>query len=191
MERVELFRRIEQARPRFFTRDELAEICDSMDRKEDAAILWFLANTGLRWGELQHLEWSDVDLNNRMITIRPKHGWSPKTGIERDIPLNDVAYQTLAKRPRTRGYVFTSGSRHMLHNHHVRERLYKTCEELGIENVNLHTFRHTFCSHLVMAGVDLPTVAKLAGHTDIKTTMIYSHLAAGHVRQAVGRIGLG
>lgn len=62
--------------------------------------------------------------------------------------------------------------------------------QLEIPDVNLHTLRHTCASHLVMAGVDLPTIAKILGHTDIKTTMIYSHLAGNHIRQAVRRISL-
>ena len=48
----------------------------------------------------------------------------------------------------------------------------------------IHTLRHTFASHLVMNGVDLTTVKKLLGHSDIATTMIYSHLADEHVDKA-------
>jgi site-specific recombinase XerD len=43
-------------------------------------------------------------------------------------------------------------------------------------------------SHLVMGGVDLPTVKKLMGHSDIETTMIYSHLADEHVDKAVEKL---
>jgi len=58
----------------------------------------------------------------------------------------------------------------------------KVCNELGIRNINLGTFKYTYVSHLIMAGVvDLPTVAKILGHTDIKTTMIYSRLAVGRI----------
>ena len=78
----------------------------------------------------------------------------------------------------------------MLHRNHLRERRQRVCQRLEILDVNLHTLRHTCASHLVMAGVDLPTIAKVLGQTDIKTTMIYSHLAGDHIRQAVGRISL-
>ena len=43
-------------------------------------------------------------------------------------------------------------------------------------------------SHLVMKGVDLPTVQKLMGHSDIKTTMIYAHLAPDHLAGAVDKL---
>ena len=59
---------------------------------------------------------------------------------------------------------------------------------MGIKNATLHTFRHTFASWLVMENIDLPTIAQLLGHSDIKTTMIYSHLAPDHVKKAVERL---
>ena len=59
----------------------------------------------------------------------------------------------------------------------------------GIENACLHTLRHTYASHLVMAGVDIPTVQKLLGHSDISTTMRYAHLAPEHLRKAIDKMG--
>jgi site-specific recombinase XerD len=61
-------------------------------------------------------------------------------------------------------------------------------EKAGLEGVGVHTLRHTFASHLVMAGVDLATVQKLLGHSSITTTMIYAHLAPDHLRAAVEKL---
>jgi len=62
-------------------------------------------------------------------------------------------------------------------------------KQAGIEDLTkLHTLRHTFASHLVMQGVDLPTVKKLMGHSDIQTTMIYAHLAPDHLADAVDKL---
>jgi len=56
------------------------------------------------------------------------------------------------------------------------------------DDITIHALRHTFASHLVMKGVDLATVKKLMGHSDIDTTMIYSHLTEKHVDEAVDKL---
>ena len=54
-----------------------------------------------------------------------------------------------------------------------------------IPDATIHSFRHTFASHLAMAGVPLPTIQQLLGHRDIQTVMIYAHLSPSHVQQSV------
>ena len=54
----------------------------------------------------------------------------------------------------------------------------------------MHTLRHTFAAHMVMAGVSLRAVQQLMGHATITTTEIYAHLAAGFAAQAVGALNL-
>ena len=55
----------------------------------------------------------------------------------------------------------------------------------GLENVTLHTFRHTFASQLAMAGVPLRQVQELMGHRSFETTLQYAHLSEDHVKQQV------
>jgi site-specific recombinase XerD len=62
-------------------------------------------------------------------------------------------------------------------------------KEAGIKDAGLHTLRHTFGSHCVMAGIDLPTISKFMGHSDIKTTMIYVHLSSEHMQSSILKLG--
>jgi site-specific recombinase XerD len=54
-----------------------------------------------------------------------------------------------------------------------------------IEDVTLHTMRHTFCTRLAAAGVDVRTIQELAGHEEIETTMKYVHLVERNLHLAV------
>ena len=66
------------------------------------------------------------------------------------------------------------------------KRSFKTAlRRAGIKDFHFHDLRHTFASHLVMAGVDLTTVSKLLGHKSITMTLRYAHLAPSHVKNAV------
>ncbi len=68
--------------------------------------------------------------------------------------------------------------------------LIKITQKAEIDNfTQVHSLIHTFASHLIMNGVDLPTVQKLLGHSDIQTTMIYAHLAPNHLVESVNKLG--
>ncbi len=59
------------------------------------------------------------------------------------------------------------------------------CDQAGITDFRFHDLRHTFASHLIMAGADLVTVMELLGHVGINMTLRYSHLVPEHKAQAV------
>ena len=176
--------------PRFLSEDECKKLLDMCNAWEHPIFYTFLS-TGMRKGELLNLEWPDIDFDRRKIRIRVKDGWSPKTS-EREIPINDGLLKLLEKLKddnKKSSVVFHDGSGQQIENNRLRKRLISLTKKCGFPDVTkLHTLRHTFASHLVMKGVDLPTVKKLMGHADIQTTMIYSHLADEHVDKAVEKL---
>jgi len=171
--------------PKFSTKQEIKLILDNCGKRLYPIFLTFLY-TGMRKDELRNLEWSDIDFENRLIRIQVKDFWEPKNGISRNIPMNDELYNVLKKIDRKSTWVFETAGGNQVR--HLRRDLIRVCDKLGIKDENLHTFRHTFASHLVMAGDDLPTVQELLGHKDIKTTMIYAHLAPEHLKHAVKKL---
>lgn len=144
------------------------------------------ANTGLRRGEVFNLRWNDVDFNRAMLTVR---GAGAKTGQTRHIPLNEEAYSVLFKwktNIKDSELVFPGKDGKRLDN--VNSSWRKLLRGANIDNFRFHDLRHHFASRLVMAGVDLNTVRELLGHSDIKMTLRYAHLAPEVKANAVARL---
>ncbi len=178
--------------PRFLTKAECKRFLDACPKYLQPIYFTFL-NTGMRKAELEYLTWADVDFDRKVIHVRAKESWNPKTG-ERQIPMNKELVKVLTDLKKSEGevkskdYVFEITHYSNSHNM-LRNELIKIAKAAEIENLTkVHTLRHTFASHLVMSGVDLPTVSKLMGHTDIETTMIYAHLAPEHLADAVSKL---
>ena len=142
-------------------------------------------HTGMRWGELAHLQWQDVDFHTRTLVVRKS-----KSGEGRRVPMNRVVTETLQAfrkaRKAFRGFVFTSPEGEFLHN--FGRAWAKAVKDAEIENLRFHDLRHTAASRMVMGGVDLYTVKEILGHKTLVMTQRYSHLSPAHQRQAVERL---
>jgi integrase len=149
--------------------------------------LWrFLACTGLRRGEAVRVVQSrDVVADGAHTVIRVESvpdetgEGRTKSGLWREIPLNAAAEASLIDLPDRIADC---------HPDTLGDWFKEDAEAVGVGGT-LHRLRHTFCAHLVMAGVPLRRVQLLAGHADYKTTELYAHLAPEGAGDAVNRLG--
>jgi len=195
---VGLKRLPENARtPRWLTSEEIEVLMEAVPDRLRAVVVTFL-NTGVRRGELQRLEWSDVDLNGRYLVVRNKAEGHTKSRKERIIDLNDVLLETLrhhrgemkARFGKVPPKVFVTELGTPL-GHNLLRDIRQVYASVGIQDANIHSLRHTFGAQAVMAGIDLPTLQQLMGHAEVTTTMIYVHVSRDHMRAAVNRLALG
>lgn len=136
--------------------------------------------TGLRFGELAALTWDDVDFKNNEIVISRSlvEGIldSTKSNRIRRIPMTESVLETLKRRKKENEFIFTNrNGKPMAWSNSVRQ-LQRSCQKAGIRNIGWHVLRHTFASHLAQAGANIVAVQNLLGHSEIRTTMRYSHV---------------
>lgn len=148
------------------------------------AVVLFAANTGLRRGEIEGLRRDCLDFDRREILVKREYCSHTRTIVERTkgrrarrVPMNKTVFELLKeKRLLPPSYpVFPGVNFHKFAN----KKMAPITDHLGITRLRFHDLRHTFGSHLAMLGVPLLKIKDLMGHTDIKTTMRYMHLAPG------------
>ena len=164
-------------------------------------IIYTFLTTGMRRGELIHLRWCDVDMRNHLIHINNQDTFHTKSFLPRTIGLKQKLYEIFQntdfknnkkieeKNNNTEDqFVFISPEGLPYTSSVLQKAWMKVRKELDI-NYRLHDFRHTFCSYLILRGVDIKTVQVLMGHSDVRTTMqIYSHVQTVHLQKAVEKL---
>lgn len=167
-------------RLRYLSKEEcqaLISACDSHLRP----IVVTALNTGMRRGEILSLKWDNVDLRHGFILLA-----DTKNGERREIPINGTqkaTFQSLTRRLDI-PHVFYDSNTGIPYKE-VKHSFKTALKRVGIHDFHFHDLRHTFASHLVMAGVDITTVKELLGHKTLTMTLRYAHLAPAHKVKAV------
>ena len=145
--------------------------------------------TGLRFGEIIALQWSDINFNTNQMTVchsisRGIIG-STKSNKIRYIPILDSVRAMLKNRPQTSQYVFSPGDNKPMKQIYCIKNLIRICRQLNIRKINWHMFRHTFASHLANRNISLQVIQHFLGHSDIRTTMRYAHLSPETLKESI------
>ncbi|MFG0787832.1 site-specific integrase [Delftia tsuruhatensis] len=172
------------ARERYLSAAETQRLHEALSRCGSAqfkSIVALLLLLGCRKRELLDARWEDVDLERRNWRIPMS-----KSGKPRNIPIAERALDVFQALPRWKGCPY------VVPNPNTKQpfgNLYhpwdKVRKEAGMPDLRMHDLRHTFASNLVNSGQSIYVVSKLLGHSQLKTTARYSHLADETLMSAV------
>ena len=189
----------------YYTKDELNHFLKLVDSTNDiklSAMFRVLAYTGIRKGELQALNWDDIDFNNNTININKTLSINSEYKITVQTPKSkssirkisiDEQTKLILKRwkAKQRELFFSVGTRVKKHQpcfteevtnsylylNFMNDKLRKICKKHKFKQIKIHGFRHTHCSLLFESGFTIQEVQDRLGHSDLKTTMsIYAHV---------------
>ncbi len=173
----------ENTRLRFLTVEECQMLIDCC-ASHLKSIVTVALHTGMRRGEILGLRWEQVDLKHGFILLEVT-----KNGKRREIPIDNTLAEEFNSMPRglESVYVFTDPRTGEPYKS-VQTSFETALKKAEIRNFRFHDLRHTFASHMAMAGIDLVSVKELLGHKSLSMTIRYAHLAPGHKRRAVNML---
>jgi len=156
----------------FLTEEELKKLfnyeCDTPVLKR--AFL-FSALSGLRWSDIIKLRWSELHHDDSLgYNIRYKQ---KKTGKNESLPINETAFNLLGPRLGQNDKVFAG----LVYSAWTNHKLQMWVMKAGVnKDITFHCARHSYATLLLTNDVDIYTVSKMLGHSELKTTQIYTRV---------------
>lgn len=187
-----------KGKPRYYNHNQLALMVKSASELGTLALVMVLlgADAGFRRGEMLGLDGANVNFDTGKVEIweaeyvidEERNAATPKSGIMRTVKMTPRLKAALQQRIKERGYgrLFVNEEGEQLTNWDMRCLMASVQEAAGLRsNGDLHVLRHTFGSHLALAGVPMIAIQSLMGHASIQSTMVYMHLAPGDIDSGI------
>ena len=161
------------------TKEELSAFFNVCDNFKFKTIFMLIYGSGLRIGEVANLRVEDIDSNNMRIFVREGKGNKERYTILPKQSLEMLReYWRKYRQNKRRGRIFLSESGKAITVGVIREHFRKYRRKAKInEKATLHTLRHNFATDLIERGATLIQVKELMGHSNIRSTMAYIHVA--------------
>lgn len=165
--------------------------------------------TGLRIGELCALKWSDIDLENEILSVNKTmqriqntdNNTNSKTKIIIEVPKSDTSIReiplpnhiiNLLKKykamNRSNSY-FLTGNINYIEPRTLQNKFKKYLENAEIKDINFHALRHTFATRAIESGMDVKSVSEILGHSTVKMTLEkYVHITMEQKRKQINKL---
>lgn len=178
--------KISQHLPDFLTVDEMFKLLDSLPAENPLQIrnkvmMEVLYATGLRISELLGLTIHDIIYTEKVILVRGKGSKQRYVPLLENVLEQLTAYianvRPILLKYKKNDFIFLNNAGNKMSRMGFWKILQKAVLEAGLKkDVTPHTFRHSFATHLLEAGVNLRIVQTLLGHSSLNTTQIYTHV---------------
>ena len=161
------------------TKEELSAFFNVCDNFKFKTIFMLVYGSGLRIGEVANLRVEDIDSKNMRIFVREGKGNKERYTILPKQSLEMLReYWRKYRQNKRRGRIFLSETGKAITVGVIREHFRKYRRKAKInEKATLHTLRHNFATDLIERGATLIQVKELMGHSNIRSTMAYIHVA--------------
>ena len=169
--------------PTVLSRDEVRRLLEAVPAGRFRLMLQLAYGCGLRVGEVVRLQVRDIDSGRGVLVIRQAKGHK-----DRLVPLSPRLLEELRawwRQARPTDWLFPGPG---VSGHVSIGNLQRVCQRAvraaGLsKRAGMHTLRHSYATHLLESGTDLPTLQKLLGHNQITTTLRYTHVSGTHLRE--------
>jgi integrase/recombinase XerD len=171
--------------PRVLSDSEVRRLLESAENLREQVMLMTLYGAGLRLSELIHLQVKDIDSSKMQIRVRQGKG-----GKDRMVVLSPTLLEALRRyfrqyRPIT-WLFYSQAPQKPIDDRTIQRMVRRLSERAGLrEGVTTHTLRHSFATHLLEQGAELPYIQQLLGHRDLKTTMLYLRVSPPALRKVI------
>jgi len=166
----------EKKLPIVLSQEEVQKMFDVCENTKHKVILALLYSTGMRVSELINLKWEHFDRSRGIINIIGGKG-----NKDRQVMLSNDLYPLLEKywkEYRSFPYVLKGRFSEHYSDRSVGQVMKQLAKKAGIsKRVYTHLMRHNCFTHLVENGIDINLIQKLAGHSNVKTTLVYTHIS--------------
>lgn len=145
-------------------------------------------HTSMRHAEILAIRRDEVDLGRRVIWIPKAKAGAREQPITKE--LADYLENRMRMLPPGADWLFPSPASAAGHVHTIRKAFRRSVARAGMDpdEITPHTLRHTAVTHLVQAGVDLPTVQRISGHKTLAMVARYAHQNGAHIQAAMDRL---
>lgn len=166
----------EKKLPQVLSQEEVQKMFDVCENVKHKVILALLYSCGLRVSELINLRWTNIDRSRMIINIIGGKGNKDRQVMltETIIPLLEKYY----KEYKTKTYILKGQFSEQYSSRSVGQVIKQLGEKAKLnKRVWTHQMRHNCFTHMVENGTDINLIQRLAGHNNVKTTLVYTHIS--------------